>query len=256
MSDNKFLVPMAIIVAGAMIAGAIYLGGASSPSSSTGNTSPTTSPIDIASLSERDYIRGSSSAPIVLVEYSDIECPFCKVFHGTMKNIISSYEGRVAWVYRHYPIPQLHQKAIPEAIATECAAEQGGNTTFWNYLDTVFEATNSNDSLDLAQLPQIATGMGLDTEAFNSCLESGRYDEYISESMEDAANAGARGTPYSVLLLSNSLNTSQLNALSEVISTRGLSPNTIVISNDKKKVALGGALPLDLMRGILDAILE
>lgn len=256
MADNKYLVPIAIVFAGVMIAGAIYLGGSGGGIPTTPQPSSPTAEIDISPVTADDHIRGSRSAPVVIVEYSDIECPFCKIFHETMKEIVSTYDGQVAWVYRHLPIPQLHQKAIPEAIATECAAEQGGNDVFWEYTDRVFDATNSNDSLDLARLPEIAGGMGLDVEAFNSCLESGRYDEFIENSIEEAFSAGARGTPYSVVILDDALSTNQVKALTEVLSSRGMSPDAITISNDKKRIALGGAFPLDLMTDILNTFLR
>ena len=99
-----------------------------------------------------------------------------------------------------FPIASLHAKAIKEAEATECAAELGGNAIFWQYLDTIFETTNSNDSLDPLKLPEIAVSLGLDEAAFNTCLSSGKHNAFILQSVEDAVKAGARGTPYSVIL--------------------------------------------------------
>jgi protein-disulfide isomerase len=206
--SNKHLIPLSIIAAGILIAGAIYFGGGSKSGSTASLDGANTgrddnAPIDIAPVSAKDHIRGNTNAPIIIVEYSDIECPFCKVFHNTMKEIVSSYDGKVAWVYRHFPIPQLHKNAMKEAEATECAFEQGGNTTFWNYLDRVFDATNSNDSLDPSKLPEIAGNIGLDVTKFNECLTSGKQTKAIQASIEEAVRAGARGTPYSVILGKN-----------------------------------------------------
>jgi protein-disulfide isomerase len=195
---NKFLVPLSIVIAGVMVAGAIYFGGGGTASAVNKPNNPAS--IDLAKVTDKDYIVGNRNAPIVIVEYSDIECPFCKVFHNTMKTIVSDYNGQVAWVYRHFPIPQLHKNAMIEAEATECAAEQGGNTAFWNYIDKLFETTNSNDSLDLAQLPIIAGSLGLDVAAFNECLSTNRYASKIQKSVEGAVKAGARGTPYSIIV--------------------------------------------------------
>lgn len=197
---NKFLVPAAIVVAGALIAGAVYMGG-SNPrvaGTNTGGQQPTGK---IVPISEEDHIRGSRTAEIVIVEYSDTECPFCKVFHNTMKQVLNDYEGRVAWVYRHLPIPQLHVKAQKEAEATECVAELGGNQTFWVYLDKIFETTNSNDSLDPAQLPILAKAVGIDETAFNACLSSGKYTQAVKDSATEGYAAGARGTPFSLILV-------------------------------------------------------
>ncbi len=94
-----------------------------------------------------DHIVGNINAKIIIVEYSDLECPFCKVFHNTMHQVVEQSNGDVAWVYRHYPIAQLHPKAFREAEATECAWAQKGNEGFWKYIDKLFETTPSNNGL-------------------------------------------------------------------------------------------------------------
>ncbi len=197
--QNKFLVPLAIVVAGALVAGAIYFGDSSQPTTNNGQPATNTE-INIAPVTAADHIVGSRDARLVIVEYSDTECPYCKVFHNTMQDVVSAYGGQVAWVYRHFPIVQLHAKAPKEAEATECAAELGGNTAFWTYINRVFELTNSNDSLDVSELPKIAVYAGLNEAAFNTCLSSGRHTESVKKSVEEAVKAGARGTPYSVII--------------------------------------------------------
>lgn len=199
-STNKFLIPLAIIVAGGLVAAAIYFGTTPSRPLITPPAGTSTDKIDIPPVTAKDHIIGSRSAELVIVEYSDTECPFCKSFHNTMKEIVNSYGGKVAWVYRHFPIVQLHTKAPKEAEATECANEFGGNQVFWNYIDKLFETTNSNNSLDLSQLPVIAKAVGLDETAFNTCLSSGKYTGFIQKSVEEAIKAGALGTPYSVIV--------------------------------------------------------
>jgi len=203
--DNPQMIPMAIVAAGALIAAAIYFGGSSTggkliqgdPNSLLG-TSPS---IEIEDVSAKDHIIGSPNATVIVVEYSDLECPFCKVFHTTMRQIMDVYDdNQVAWVYRHFPIAQLHSRAAKEAEATECAAEQGGNTAFWNYTNKLFDTTNSNNSLDPAELPKIAGSIGLDVQAFNNCLSSGKYTKQIQDDVAEAAKAGAQGTPYSVAI--------------------------------------------------------
>src|SRR6185295_5043808 len=80
-------------------------------------------------VAAEDHIRGDLAAPVKVIEFSDFECPFCKGFHATMKQVMADYEkdGKVAWVYRHFPIDELHSKARKEAQAAECAGELGGN---------------------------------------------------------------------------------------------------------------------------------
>lgn len=224
--QNKLLIPLAIIIAGAFVAAAIYFGG-SNQFTTNGQPLATETEIDMNSVTEKDHIIGSRSADLVVVEYSDTECPFCKVFHKTMHEIVNSYGGRVAWVYRHFPIAQLHAKASKEAEATECATELGGNKIFWNYIDKVFETTNSNDSLDPAELPKIAQAVGLDVKAFNTCLSNGKYTEAVKKSVEEAVKAGARGTPYS-----------------------------IIVAKDGEKVIINGAEPIEMVKDKIDALLK
>lgn len=120
-------------------------------------------PVAELSLRSDDHVLGNPNADVLIIEYSDTECPFCKQFHETMHQVMDQYgkDGKVAWVYRHSPIDQLHPKARKEAEALECANEQGGNDAFWKYADKLFEITPSNNGLDAAQLPVIAAMIGL-----------------------------------------------------------------------------------------------
>ncbi|MBI2633520.1 MAG: thioredoxin domain-containing protein [Parcubacteria group bacterium] len=156
--------------------------------------------ITLQDVSKDDHIRGDKSAEIAVVEYSDLECPFCKRFHQSMKDLLVAYPGKVKWVYRHFPLDQLHSKARKEATATECAFDLGGNEKFWEYTDKIFENTPSNNGLDLSLLPQFAKQIGLNEKKFNTCLESDKFADKIQTQVDDAIRAGARGTPYSVII--------------------------------------------------------
>jgi len=92
----------------------------------------------LTAISEKDHVRGNRSAKIKLVEYSDFECPFCQRFHLTAKQVLDEYGNDVAWVYRHFPLDQLHPKARPTAEASECVYELGGDEAFWKFTDEVF----------------------------------------------------------------------------------------------------------------------
>ncbi len=222
---NKFLVPVAIVIAGALIAGAIYMG--DQKPVVVNNQQPSLADIKFEPVGQQDHFLGSRDAEVVIIEYSDTECPFCKVFHNTMKQVMRDYEGKVAWVYRQFPIPQLHARAAKEAEATECVAELGGNQAFWTYLDKIFETTNSNDSLDPAQLPILAGEVGIDVVAFNNCLSSGKYTKFIEDQIVAANKVGARGTPYSI-----------------IVHTSG------------EKNAINGAEPIASVKAKIDALLE
>jgi len=207
-SNNKFVVPAAIIIAGLIIAGALFYDRKPTsqptvnPSGQNQAASPAASPADnIQPVNDKDHILGSSDAPITFVLFSDLECSYCKRFHITMQQIMNDYgkTGKVRWVFRHFPLDN-HPKARNEAIATECAAELGGNDAFWKYLDRIFEITPSNNGLDPAKLPKIAEYVGLDKIKFAACLASGKFDQKIAESSQDAMKSGAQGTPYGVLI--------------------------------------------------------
>lgn len=154
-------------------------------------------------VTPRDHLRGSPDAPVKIVEFGDTECPLCKRFHPTLQRIVAEYPGKVAWVFRHYPVDEIHPKARKEAEATECAAELGGNDKFWAYLDRLYEITPSNDRLDPAELPRIAAHVGLNRARFESCLQSGKHAQRVAEDVADALAAGATGTPYTVVIAPN-----------------------------------------------------
>lgn len=199
---NQSQIAAAIVIAGLIIGGAVLLRGnmpARTPTNTAGSAQvgqELTTPI-----TEDDHWLGNPNAGVVVVEYSDLECPFCKNFHGTMHQIVTDYDGEVAWVYRHYPIPQLHAKAIREAEATECAWDQGGNAAFWAYTDRIFELTTSNDGLPDSALPQIAGELGLNVAEFNSCLNGGNFADKVTAHAEDALKMNVRGTPGSFIVV-------------------------------------------------------
>ncbi len=140
-----------------------------------------------------------------------------------MQQVVAEYGNKVAWVYRHFPLDSLHAKARSEAVALECAGEQGGNEKFWAYTDRLYEITPSNDGLDAAELPKIAQYVGLNVAQFNTCLTSGKFDQHIEDEAQNAAATGGQGTPWS-----------------------------IVVGTDGKKYPLSGALPYTNVKQIID----
>jgi protein-disulfide isomerase len=112
-----------------------------------------------------------------------------------MKQVLEEYGDKVRWVYKHFPLDQLHPRADKEAEAAECAGEQGGNDAFWAYVDRLFEITPSNNRLDLALLPGVAQDLGLDKGKFELCLSSGKYAELVEAQFQEGARLGVDGTP-------------------------------------------------------------
>lgn len=207
--------PLAVVIAGGLIAGAVLLNGGTAEIAKQKNINPTPqnpeqqvgSTDAVAKITEKDHIKGNPDALIKIVEYSDFECPFCKQFHNTMNEVMDKYgaSGDVAWVFRQFPLEQLHPvKAQAVAVASECANEQGGNDTFWKFTDRYFELTLTNNRTDIdTVIPQIAKEIGLDTTVFNTCRQSGKYDEHIQGDIANAVATGGRGTPWSVVIAPN-----------------------------------------------------
>ena len=202
--------PMAIVLAGLLIGGGLYFSSIQKAkiAANAQNNQGGQQQGDLESINKvtkDDHIRGNLNAAVTIVTYSDAECPFCKVFHNTMSQIMAEHEakGDVAWVYRHFPIDSLHPNARKEAESMECANEQGGNDAFWKYTDKLYEITPSNNRLDLKELPKIAAMVGLDVAKFNECLVSGKYLEHIARDEANAKETGGQGTPWSVVIGKN-----------------------------------------------------
>ena len=243
--DKRFTTPMAVVVAGIIIAGAIMFSGGNDGSSQvardTGDSAEQAREVqpevnqqealnNIRPVDAGDYIKGDADAKVVIVEYSDAECPFCKRFHDTMNQVVEQYDdSEVAWVYRHFPLEQLHPvKARKTALATECAADQGGDDAFWAFADRFYEITPSNNQTDTdAILPQIAREIGLDLNEFNDCVATEKFADAVDADIQNAVETGGRGTPWSIM-----------------------------IGPDGTKTPIGGALPYESLKPMIDQALS
>jgi len=229
---SDYSIPIAIVLAGIIIAGAMFFSNTKKTDDSlpTKNVAQQGPSLDqLRPVSDSDHIRGNPNATIIVVEYSDTECPFCSRFHTTMKQIMDEYgkDGKVAWVYRHSPLDNLHPKSRKEAVALECANELGGNDKFWEYTDRIYEITPANNGLDPAELPKIAEYVGLDVSKFNTCLASGKYESKIESDVQNAQATGGTGTPWS-----------------------------IVVTKSGSKTSLNGAYPYASVKQIIDTLLK
>ena len=156
---------------------------------------------NVRRVSGRDHIYGDPHAPVSLIEYSDFECPFCKRFHSTAKEIIDSSGGKVNWVYRHFPLSIHNPGAQKQAEASECASRLGGNEAFWKFTNAIYARTQSNGKgFPLAQLVPLAREIGLDEKQFQECLDSGTQAPRVQEDVDEAAQLGITGTPANILL--------------------------------------------------------
>ena len=134
-------------------------------------------------------LRGNPKAPVVIVEFSDFQCPYCRSVQPTLKNLLAKYEGRVSLSYRDLPLRDIHPQAQMAAEASRCAGEQG---KFWEYHDLLFENPNK---LNREGLVEQVRSLKLDEKQFDSCLSSGKYKAQVEQDRQLGLRAGLTGTP-------------------------------------------------------------
>jgi protein-disulfide isomerase len=251
-TKSNLALPIAIVIAGLLVAGAMFYTNKGGSKIEQPAQKKTTEAFNVASVTDTDSIVGSKDADIVVVEYSDTECPYCKNFHATMQKVMETYgkDNKVAWVYRYMPLDSLHKKARKEAEAVECAKVQGGNDVFWKFINEVYSQTKSNDSLPETALPLIAKGLKLDMTKWNKCLADGETANVISAQEQTGKDAGVEGTPNNFLIFKKPLSDKQIANL--VTAFAKYPEGLIRISDDGKIVNLGGAMPYNLMTLVID----
>ena len=133
---------------------------------------------------------GPEDAKIVIVEFSDFQCPYCRRFHEeTYRALLDAYPGQIRFVYRNLPLPPtMHPDAMSAAVASLCANDQDA---YWDYHEKLF----SSETLGEETYVQYAADLSLDVEEFTSCLSSGKHDDFIKQDMEFSSNLGVQSTP-------------------------------------------------------------
>ncbi|MFC1624934.1 DsbA family protein [Patescibacteria group bacterium] len=182
---------------------------------------------NIPEVTKDDHIFGNRDAEVKIIAYTDLECPFCKRFHETVKEAIEEYDGKVAMVFRHFPLDMLHKQARPEAEASECIAKLGGEEAFNDFIDKIFEETTSNDGLNLTLLSTFASQVGVDTAEFNSCITNRDTQSMVEAQEEGGSKAGVTGTP-----------------------------GSFAINKNGDAWLIPGAVPLETLKAIIDQALE
>ena len=207
--------------------GNALLGNPSPTPTAAAAPTPQPTPAALKPVSGDDHIFGNKDAKVTIIEYSDIECPYCKRFHPTVAKVIDEYKGKVNWVYRHFPL-DFHANAQSEAEATECAAELGGNDAFWKYINTMFDRTTSGGTgFAKDALAPLAKEIGLDDKKFKECLDSGKYKTKVQQQTNEGQSAGIQGTP-----------------------------GGFVIAKDGKSSVIEGAIPAAALKSQIDALLR
>lgn len=249
---SNLALPIAIVVAGLLVAGAMFYTNKGATKIEQPAQKKATQAFNVAPVTDTDSIVGSKDADVVVIEYSDTECPFCKNFHNTMLKVMDTYgkDNKVAWVYRYMPLDALHKKARKEAVAIECAKQQGGNDMFWKFVNAVYAKTTSNDSLPETELSKIASSLKLDMTKWSKCYTTDETAQIVADQEKTGADAGVEGTPNNFLVFKKALSDKQISNLVTAFSKY---PDGIIrISDDGKIVNLGGAMPYDLMTLVID----
>lgn len=157
---------------------------------------------------QTDHFRGNKDAKVVLIEYSDFECPFCNKFHPTMVDLMAKYGDKIAWVYRHFPL-SFHQNAQPLAEASECVAKYGNEAAFWKFGDSVYAKMNdgsifgtdaSNKKVSEEMTLSLASAAGADAAKVKACIDSKEMSQKVKDSQTTGTKAGITGTPGTIII--------------------------------------------------------
>ena len=143
----------------------------------------------VETVNHSDHSLGPEHAPVVLVEYGDFECPNCKQAGPAVEIVLHRFEEQVRFVYRHFPLVDVHPHAFAAAEAAECAGAQG---KFWEMHAKLFE---HQAHLDRKHLVRYADELGLDVARFSAELDDEVYRQRVLEHLESGQRSGVRGTP-------------------------------------------------------------
>ncbi|OGD39655.1 hypothetical protein A2608_02250 [Candidatus Azambacteria bacterium RIFOXYD1_FULL_44_10] len=190
--NNKFIIPAAIVIAGVIVAIAIFY--------SVGSSGPATQPTkntdgSLPEVTSSDFVLGETSAPVTVVEYGDYQCPFCGKFYRETEQVIRDQyvsKGKVRWVYRDFAF--LGQESTWASEAARCAADQG---KFWQMHDYLYTHQNGENegAFSKDNLKKFAKALGLDQGSFDSCLDTGKYTSAVQAETVAGGKAGVNGTP-------------------------------------------------------------
>jgi protein-disulfide isomerase len=140
-------------------------------------------------VSDKDHIQGPPNAPVVLVEYGDFQCPHCGAAYPIVKQIQQKFRGKLALVFRHFPLTEVHPDAQAAAVASEAAANQG---KFWEMHDLIFEYQSR---LSPPTLLHHAKTLGLDMKRFEKDIQDPALFEKVEADFESGMVSGVNGTP-------------------------------------------------------------
>lgn len=193
-----YFLPLIIIFAGCIVAFSLYVVRVRS-----NVEHGTRTPEAVRPVTPEDHIIGNPSAPIVFVEYADIDSPHGKKLQLTMEQLMTEYASgdKVAWVYRHFPVTTIRPNSAMHALAAECAASVSTPLTFFRFIDAMNVAAPGATIFSPRNYATITRQLGLPQEAFDACISSRTFEERVHADYLNALEAGATESPYTVLLV-------------------------------------------------------
>lgn len=138
--------------------------------------------------------RGASDAPLKFVEFADFQCPYCGSAHPIIDQVLAEYEGKVQFTFKHFPLLSIHKNALPAALATEAAGEQG---KFWEMHNVIFERQQdwSNEPSSDKKFEEYAKELGLDVEKFKEDVKKDELSKKIDDQRNEGIEVGVSSTP-------------------------------------------------------------
>jgi protein-disulfide isomerase len=163
------------------------------PTTTTTRTPAPIADVNMKELVDDDPWFGNPDAKVVIVEFSDFQCPFCARATPTVKQIEETYGDEILFVYRDFPIHSIHPQAQKAGEAAQCAFEQD---LFWDYHDLLFEKQQEwSAAIGVAKFKEYAATLNLDTEEFNNCLDTDKYAMEVGDDLNAGQEVGVTGTP-------------------------------------------------------------
>ena len=202
-SSSALSLPVAIVFGALIIGGAVLITRNPQDTKAAVLAGAQVAPqaISLRPVSAQDHIYGSINAAVILMEYSDFECPYCSMVIPTLKKIVDSSGGKVAWVFRNLPLPEtMHPEARPAAEASECVAAELGNEAYWKFSESVF--SNQKD-MNSAFYRKTALALGYNPAKFDNCVAKKTYDKRIDDDSSEANSNGGNGTPFTIVIGKN-----------------------------------------------------
>jgi protein-disulfide isomerase len=200
------IVPISIIVGFALVALAIFMsGGRDTPLQALIEKTPGDVLTDkvLRTVTEEDFILGNPNAPILVIVYSDYECPFCKRFHTVMNQVMDNFGvgGKVAWVYRQFPLVDIHPNAAKIAETALCVGHVGGNSAFWKFTNLIYDSRGVTDFTNVTKITDYIESVGVSLKDHEACLKNGTMREHLEIELADAYDAGVDGTPTTFVIV-------------------------------------------------------